>query len=102
LPSGISVINQQPEQVDDIHVFRKQCLSDNIFAEKLTPMDIKLSSAMAVSAAAVSPYLGAHRNWERYFTHIFSVLGLEMAAFIVYDMNSEKRETFWKKVGFRY
>jgi hypothetical protein len=47
---------------------------------------------MAMSAAAVSPYLGKNEETERKLTHILTVCGIEMAANIVYDMDSERNE----------
>ena len=57
----------------------------------LDPQDIKLSSAMAMSAAAMSPHLGAFEQAEQSVTHIFSILGLEMAARIVYNIFDERK-----------
>ncbi len=70
------------------------------FGSKLTPGDIKLSSAMAMSAAAVSPYLGKHEESERQFTHILTVCGIEMAANIVYDITGERNEHWCGQVRF--
>ena len=70
------------------------------FHNKLTPRDIKLSSAMAMSAAAVSPYLGKNEASEQQFTHILTVCGMEMAANIVYDMTGEQREHWISQVRF--
>ena len=45
---------------------------------------------MALSAAALSPYLGKHETEEQKFTHILTLLGMEMGANHVYDMSSER------------
>ena len=74
-----------PSQPSD--EFITSCLTDNNFAGKLEPKDIKLSSAMAMSAAGVSPYLGKNEDVERQCTHCFTVFGVEMAADVVYDMS---------------
>jgi hypothetical protein len=89
----MSVIVKQPTtavQIEDEHDF----------GNKLKPSDIKLSSAMAMSAAAVSPYLGKNEESERQLTHILTVCGIEMAANIVYDMDSERNEHYWGPVRF--
>ena len=83
---GISVIDQQPTST------AVQIEDNGYFGNKLTPGDIKLSSAMAMSAAAVSPYLGKYEERERQFKHILTVCGIEMAADIVYDMEGERNE----------
>ena len=62
------------------------------FNEKLSPSDIKLSSAMAMSTAAVSPYFGRHKELERQATHILTLFGFEMGANVVYDMAGERKE----------
>ena len=67
-------------------------INTNKFKEKLSPSDIKLSSAMAMSAAAVSPYFGRHKELERQTTHILTLLGFEMGANVVYDMKGERKE----------
>ncbi len=90
---GISVIDQQPTST------AVQTEDDDYFRNKLEPSDIKLSSAMAMSAAAVSPYLGKYEERERQFTHILNVCGAEMAADIVYDMTGERGEKH-KRVRF--
>ena len=70
--------------------FITSCLTDKDFADRLKPEDIKLSSAMAMSAAAVSPHLGKHKDAERRYTHFFTVFGIEMATKIVYNMTGER------------
>ncbi|XP_028408495.1 uncharacterized protein LOC114531051, partial [Dendronephthya gigantea] len=79
--------NQNP----NLDKFRTSCLNGKDFKRKLKPSDIKLiSSAMAMSAAALSPYLGKHEAEEQNFTHILTLLGMEMAANLVYDMGNER------------
>ena len=84
--TGISVIDKQPT------TSAVQIKEDVDFRNKLKPSDIKLSSAMAMSAAAVSPYLGKHEETERQLTHILTLCGVEMAASIAYDMEGERKE----------
>ena len=81
--------------------FRKACLRSTEFEGKLEPGDIKLSSAMAMSAAAISPYLGKHVERERQATHILTVLGMEMAANTVYNLEAERKEKWYWQVRFR-
>ena len=76
--------------------FIDRCLKDEEFTGKLEPEHIKLSSAMAMSAAAVSPYLGKNEDVERQFTHFFSVFGIEMATDMVHNMVREKCGDSWK------
>ena len=93
---GISVIDQQPKpdqsglKTSPVEEFRISCLNGEDFKEKLTPSDIKLSSAMAMSAAALSPYLGKYKEIEEKSTHILTLIGMEMAANLVYDMKNER------------
>jgi hypothetical protein len=62
----MSVIVKQPTTVVQVE-------DDHDFGNKLKPSDIKLSSAMAMSAAAVSPYLRKNEESERQLTHILTV-----------------------------
>ena len=82
---GISMIDQQPTST------AVQIEDNDVFGNKLEPSDIKLSSAMAMSAAAVSPYAGKNENMERLCTHFFTMFGIEMGANIVYDMTGERK-----------
>ena len=70
--------------------FITSCLTDKDFEDKLKPEDIKLSSAMAMSAAAVSPHLGKHEDAERRYAHFFTVFDIEIATKIVYNMTGER------------
>ena len=95
--AGVSVIDKQPEQEQSNagqsnDNFREE--KGKEFEKKLEPGDIKLSSAMAMSAAAMSPYLGKYENEERQATHILTVLGMEMAANTVYDLEGERKENW--------
>ena len=80
--------NPRPSQPSNEFIDR--CLKDEEFTDKLKPEHIKLSSAMAMSAAAVSPFLGKNEDVERQFTHFFSVFGIEMATDMVYNMVGER------------
>ena len=71
----------------------------NPFTGKLEPRDIKLSAAMAMSAAAVSPRKGAYEQTEQSSTHILTILGLEMGASMVYDLAYERNEHKCYKVN---
>ena len=88
---GISVIDQQPQTSNGLNQFRANCLKGDDFENKLKPSDIKLSSAMAMSAAALSPYLGRYEMEEQKFTHMLSLLGMEMAANLVSNMAGERK-----------
>ena len=63
------------------------------FSGKLAPMDIKLSDAMATSAAAVSRHMGAYAQSAEAFKHLQTILGLGMGASMVADLTFEKRES---------
>ena len=65
----------------------------------LGPKDIKLSSAMAMSAAALSPHLGAFVQAEQSVTHVLTILGLEMAARIVYNIAGERSVRWYWRVS---
>lgn len=62
-PSTSSVVTNQPSQkfLDEL---RESCLNGKVFKEKLAPSDINVSSEMAMSAVAVSPYIGKHKAEE--------------------------------------
>ena len=79
---------------------REDCLTSEEFQKNFKPGDIKLSSAMAMSAAAMSPYLGKYEDEERQATHILTVLGMEMAASTVYNMKGEREEHWCSQVRF--
>jgi hypothetical protein len=100
-------VNYKHCSLPDIAVIDKQPTSTTIqiengsdFENKLTPSDIKLSSAMAMSAAAVSPYLGKNEESEQQLTHILTICGIEMGANIVYDMTGERSEHWFAQVRF--
>ena len=98
--AGISVIDQQPKSTQNVEEFRTNCLNGKDFENKLKPNDIKLSSAMAMSAAALSPYLGKYKETEQTSTHILTLIGMEMAANLVYDMEGERTSGVWHVVRF--
>ena len=64
----------------------------NMFSGKMEPKDIKLSQAMAISAAAVSTHMGAYEQKGENYTHILTILGLEMGASMVGDIASKRNE----------
>ena len=62
------------------------------FAGRMGPEDVKLSDAMATSAAAVSTHMGSYEDSAEAFQHIQTILGLGMGASMVSDVAFEKRE----------
>ena len=100
-PSAYSAVTNQPPQcLQELDEFRENCLSGKDFKDKLKPSDVKLSSAMAMSAAAVSPNLGKHKAEEHRFTHILTLLGMEMAAHLLYNMAGERESSFCHRVRY--
>ena len=98
-PSAYSAVtSQRPQCLLGVDEFRDNCLNGEYFKKKLKPRDVKLSSAMAMSAAAVSPNLGKRKAKEQRFTHILTLLGMEMAAHLVYNMAGEKKSGFCHRV----
>ncbi|XP_028408530.1 uncharacterized protein LOC114531087 isoform X1 [Dendronephthya gigantea] len=90
-PSAYSAVtNHPPQRHQNLEEFRESCLNGEYFKGKMKPSDVKLSSAMAMSAAAVSPNLGKHKAEENRFTHILTLLNMEMAAHLVYNMTGER------------
>ena len=75
---------------DAANELNTECLRSEEFIDKLKPSDITISSAMAMSAAAISPYLGKNRLIERHLTHFLTVFGVDMAADVVYNINDER------------
>ena len=88
------MIDQQPSTSSSgkqqLKQFREDCLKGEHFKGKLEPSDIKLSSAMAMSAAAISPHIGKYENEEEKITHFLTICGLEMAGNLVSDMREKK------------
>ena len=70
------------------------------FKVELLPKDIKLSAAMAMSAAALSPHQSAYEQTKDSIMnkHVLTILGLEMGASIVNDLAYERREPKLYKV----
>ena len=67
------------------------------FQGKLEPKDIKLSDAMATSAAALSTHMGKYDNSVQGLTRLHTLLGLEMGATMISDIQSVKKENIlWK------
>ncbi|KAL9981897.1 hypothetical protein ACROYT_G010660 [Oculina patagonica] len=62
------------------------------FKGKLEPEDIKLSDAMATSAAALSTHMGKYDRSVKGLTRLHTILGLEMGATMISDVKSVKRE----------
>ena len=98
-PWAYSAVSSEPPQcVRSPDEFRDKCLNGEYFKNQLKPSDVKLSSAMAMSAAAVSPNLGKRKAEEQRFTHILTLLGMEMAAHLVYNMTGERESGFCHRV----
>ncbi|XP_068684619.1 uncharacterized protein [Montipora foliosa] len=68
---------------------------ENNFKGMLEPEDIKLSDAMATSAAALSTYMGKYEVGRSRFHTLF---GLNMGTRMISDIQSVRKETFIKKV----
>ena len=68
------------------------------FQNKLEPQDIKLSDAMATSAAAVHHHMGAYEESTESIKHLQIVLGLGMGASMISDVEASNRESFCLKV----
>ena len=66
-------------------------------ADKLKPADIKLSDAMATSAAALSQHMGKYDSVEG-LTRFHTLLGLEMGATMISDYEAVKNERVVLKV----
>ena len=62
------------------------------FRGKLGPADIKLSDAMATSAAALSHHMGKYDNSVEGLTRFHTLLGLEMGATLISDYRSGRDE----------
>lgn len=63
------------------------------FQGKLGPADIKLSDAMATSAAALSQHMGKYDNSVEGLTRFHTLLGLEMGATMISDYRSVRDES---------
>jgi len=68
------------------------------FEGKLVPQDIKLSDAMATSAAALSTHMGKYDNSVEGLTRLHTILGLEMGATMISDIHSVQKESLPRKV----
>ncbi|XP_068683749.1 uncharacterized protein [Montipora foliosa] len=69
------------------------------FKGKLEPEDIKLSDAMATSAAALSTYMGKYDNSpEMSLSRFHTLIGLNMGTRMISDIQSVRKETFIDKV----
>jgi len=62
------------------------------FKDRLGPADIKLSDAMATSAAALSKNMGKYDNSMEGLTRFHTLLGLEMGAMTLSDYRAVKDE----------
>lgn len=71
------------------------------FEGKLEPKDIKLSTAMATSAAAVARHMGAYEKSTESIKQLQIVLGLGMGASMISDREGVKKENCcWKMLPF--
>ena len=67
------------------------------FEGKLEPEDVKLSNAMATSAAAISSHMGKYDTSIQGLARLHTLLGLEMGAAMISDIQSVKKESVqWK------
>lgn len=74
--------------------------NEKLFQGKLEPENVKLSDAMATSAAAVSTHMGKYDRALEGLTRLHTILGLEMGATMVSDVKSLKHESLALKVCF--
>ena len=63
------------------------------FEGKLGPADVKLSDAMATSAAALSQHMGKYDQSVEGLTRFHTLLGLEMGATMISDYKSVRSES---------
>lgn len=63
------------------------------FEGQLEPANIKLSDAMATSAAALSQHMGKYDNSVEGLTRFHTLLGLEMGATMISDYKSVRNES---------
>lgn len=65
---------------------------EDVFLDKLEPEDIRLSEAMSMSAAALTPRMGKMGTTEKDFsTDLKIILGVAMGASILSDVRKERR-----------
>lgn len=83
-PTGIERMDRDPN---------KEQLKGRLEAE-----DVKLSDAMATSAAALSAHMGKYDQTFEGLTRLHTILGLEMGATMISDVKSVKRESFTLRV----
>ena len=75
-------------------------VNEEPFKGKLEPQDVKLSDAMATSAAALSAHMGKYDKSVKGLTRLHTILGLEMGATMLSDIHSVKNESLPWKVCF--
>lgn len=68
------------------------------FEGRLEPADIKLSDAMATSAAALSEHMGKYDNSVEGLTRFHTLLGLEMGATMISDYRSVRNDSIVLRV----
>ena len=68
------------------------------FQKQLEPKDVKLSDAMATSAAAISSHMGKYDTSVQGLTRLHTLLGLEMGARMISDIQAVKNENVVCKV----
>ena len=64
----------------------------------LSPANVRLSEAMAASAAAVSIHMGSYEEAGDDYKNLFSLLGLEMGASMISDTTAESKSCCWKVI----
>ena len=73
---------------------------EDVFMDKLEPEDIRLSEAMAMSAAALTPRMGKIGGAEKDFsTDMKIILGVAMGASISSDPRKQRRQHFCFQVS---
>ena len=82
---------EDSDSVDDLLTMSPTCRDP--FKHKLRPRDIELSDAMATSAAAISRY---DNNFE--VLRLSTILGLEMGATVISNLEAIKKEGWLMKV----
>ena len=103
------VVNEWSLDEDEKHTYELLLMSPKVierldrresqvqFKHRLEPKDVKLSAAMATSAAAVARNMGAYENSTEAFKQLQVVLGMGMDSSWVSDTQTlHKRKWYWE------
>ena len=71
---------------------------EDVFLDKLDPVDVRLSEAMAMSAAALSQHMGKESGSDLY-TDVRILLGVAFGATITSDPRGSRRKNFCLQVS---